>query len=243
MEVGQLGGLASSRVDHDHRPGVVGRDRLEDSTGLVEPVGMPRVLAHEHGDLGVVEVAVEVRAEHAPVDPSLSGLLLRQGIRPVRDAEASTGRRAVGPDQMVPLAPTPVVEDPLATVTVDHTLQAGSHIGDRSVPVDLDVGAVRHAFHRRREATRVVLVVVQPQRLLTGVALRRPVTLVATDAGERSVLDPHLDPAVAGAENAHRLLIVGHGGLLGGERQPEPTRTGRADSSPCTGRLRPWRLP
>ena len=67
--------------------------------------------------------------------------------------------------------------------------EALGDLGDRGVPVDLLVAAVGAAAHRRGQPGAVVLVVVEPQRLVAGVALRRRMLLVAADLGERAVFE------------------------------------------------------
>ena len=147
--------------------------------------------------------------EHLGVDPELAGLLLGQGVRPVAGAEGPQGRPAVRAAEVVPLAATAEVEDRLATVLVPHLGEARRHLGDRGVPVDLLERPVGPSPQRAREPVAAVLVVVQAQRLLAGVALRRRVGLVAPDALEPPAVltsEAHLDPAVALAQDAGRGL-------------------------------------
>src|ERR1700757_3677655 len=63
------------------------------------------------------------------------------------------------------------------------------------------------------QSISVVLVLIQPQGLVTGVTLRTRMLLVAPDAGQCAILDLHDDAAVAFAENAcGRLPVTGHRG-------------------------------
>ena len=93
VEVGQLGRLGAPRIDDDQRPRRVAGDLLQRRAGVGEAVGLPRVLADEDGDLGVLEVAAGVSAEHLGVDPELAGLLLGQRARPEARAERGARRR------------------------------------------------------------------------------------------------------------------------------------------------------
>ena len=83
VDVGEIGRLGAPRVDDDQRAVRVVGDLLEDPAGLREAVRLPRVLAPEHGDLGVLVVAGGVAAraaEQLPVDPELAGLLLGERV-------------------------------------------------------------------------------------------------------------------------------------------------------------------
>ena len=207
--VGELGGLGAARVDDDERTVGIAGDLLQRGAGVRQPVGLPRVLADEQPDLGVLEVAPHVRAEHLPVHPELAGLLLRERVRPERRAEGGPGGGGVRAAEVVPLPATPVVEDRRAAPGVAHVGEAGRHLGDRGVPVDLLEGAVGPAAHGRGEAVRTVLVVVEPQGLLARVAVRRRMGLVPADAREPAAVvtaEAHLDAAVALAEDAGRRM-------------------------------------
>ena len=146
--VGQVGGLGAPGVDHHHRPTRVGGDLLQHPPRLVEAVAVPRVLAEEHGDLRLVELAVGVGAEQVALHPRLARLLLGQRVGPPGDAERLAGRCPVGAAQVVALAAAAVVQDPVAAVLVDDPLEPGGDLGDRRVPVDLLVAAVLGAAQR-----------------------------------------------------------------------------------------------
>ena len=215
VEVGQLGGLGAPRVEDDHRTRRVARDLLQRGAGAGDAVALPRVLADEDRDLGVLEVAAHVGAEHLAVDPELAGLLLGEGVRAEPRAEGGPGAGGVGAAEVVPLPAAPVVEDRLPAVGVAHLGEPGRHLGDGGVPVDLLERAVVAAAQRGRQPVPAVLVVVEAQRLLARVALRRRVGLVAADALEAATVvaaEAHLDAAVALAEDAGRWLpgVVAH---------------------------------
>ena len=178
---GEVGGLGAPRVEDDEGAVRVVGDRLQDGAGPGEAVRLPRVLAEEEGDLGVLEVGRGVAvlaAEEATVDPELAGLLLGQGVGGVHGAEGTPGAAAVGAAQVVPLAATAVVEDRRATVGVADRREALGHLGDGGVPVDLLEGAVGRRRNGLRQPLAAVLVVVEAQGLLAGVALRARVGLV-----------------------------------------------------------------
>jgi hypothetical protein len=137
VEVCKLGGVGQHRVDHDHRPrGVLG-DLLEHYARTREALGHPRVLADEHGHLGVLELAPGMRAVHPVLDPRLPRLLLRQRARPVARPERSQERAAVAAAQVVALTPAAVVKDRLATVSVADRGAALRDLPKCRVPVDL----------------------------------------------------------------------------------------------------------
>src|ERR1700736_6745806 len=112
---------------------------------------------------------------------------------------------------MVTLAAAAVVENLVAAVGVTNVLDALPDFGDRSVPVDFLVAAVGGSAHRGRQPVGVVLVVVEPQRLVAGVALRGRVVLVAADLGEVATVELHDDAAVALTQDARGgFPISGH---------------------------------
>src|ERR1700739_2404549 len=114
---------------------------------------------------------------------------------------------------MVALPAAAVVEDLVPAVGVTDVLEPLGDLDNRGVPVDLLVAAVGTPAHRRRQASAIVLVVVQPQRLVAGVTLRSRVLLVAPDARQAAILDLYDDAAVAFAEDAcGGLPFTGHRG-------------------------------
>ena len=158
MEVGQRGGLRAARIDHDQRARRILGDLLEDDARAREAVRLPRVLADEHRDLGALEVrrGVTARAaEQLTVDPELAGLLLRQRVRHVADAERGARRRRIRAAEVVGLPAAAVVEDRLAAVLVAdraQPLRRSRAIG--GVPVDRLERAVRPARAAGRRAGR-----------------------------------------------------------------------------------------
>src|SRR5581483_3381143 len=172
-----------------------------------EAMRLPRVLAHEDADLGLGEVGPhDGGAEHGGVHPELAGLLLGQRtgaeLRPV----GGQRRAGVGAPQMVALATTAVVEDRLTAVLGADGPQPGGDLGDGGVPADLLVGAVGPAAQRAQHPLgAAVLVAVQPQRLLAGVALGARVPLVAPhllQAAAVGATEADLEAAVALAQDA-----------------------------------------
>ena len=197
VEVGQVRRLGAPGVEHDHGPGRIASDLLEGRAGVGETVGLPGVLADEHGDLGLVEVGPHVSAQELAVHEHLTGLLLGQRVRAEGRAQRGAGGAGVGAAEMVPLPAAAVVEDRLAAML----------LADRGVPVDLLETAVSAAPQRRGQAVATVLVVVQAQGLLAGVALGGRVGLVASDPFEPAAVvaaQTDLDAAVALAQDAGR---------------------------------------
>src|ERR1700730_6067328 len=112
---------------------------------------------------------------------------------------------------MLPRAAAAVVENLVAAVVVTNVLEALRDFGDRGVPVDFLVAAVGGSAHRGRQPVGVVLVVVEPQRLVAGEALRRWGVLVAADLGETATGAVHTDGAGAIAQEARcRFPVSGH---------------------------------
>ena len=227
VEVGEFGGLGDPRIDHDHRALFVLGDRLERGAGARDAVAHPWVLADEEGDFAVVELAAHGVAEHDAVDPDFAALLLADGAAAVPATETLVQRGAVGPAQMVALTAAPVVDDLVAAELVADRTETLGHLARRRVPVDLFEGAVVTAAKRvEHPFASTVLVVVESQRLLARVPLRRRMVLVATDAFERvpDRTETDLDTAVALTQDACRLVpgrldvgarVVG-GGVVGG---------------------------
>ena len=112
--------LRRGSITINDRAGIVD-DRLQHRAGAREAVRLPRVLAHEHRDLGVLEVAGRVAArppEELTVDPELARLLLRERVRRVDDAESAARRAAIATTEMVGLAAAAVIEDRRTAVRV-----------------------------------------------------------------------------------------------------------------------------
>ena len=172
----------------------------------------PRVLARKERDLAVLEVAAQRRAEHLAHHQHLAGLLLRDGVRLEPNTERALGRRAIGAAEMVALPAAAVVDDRLAAMGVANRRQPLGDLANGGVPVDLLEGSVGSSAQRAQQPlTATVLVVVEAERLLAGVALRRRVGLVATDPFEGPPVGSQadLDPAVALAQDAGGLMPLG----------------------------------
>src|SRR5690606_36447475 len=131
--------------------------------------------------------------------------LLSQGTRAVPPAERPEHRQAVRTAQVVALSAAAVVQERFAAMGVADRAQAGGDFGDRGVPADLVGGAVGAAAQRAQDATVVtVLVVVEAQRLLAGVALAGGVGLVAADPLEAARGGhPRVERRVARRAEAH----------------------------------------
>src|SRR5215212_8869493 len=83
MDVGHLGGVRQYRVDHDHRAARILGDFVEYDAGTRKALRHPWVLPDEHRYLGVFELAAGVSTVEVGVDPRLTGLFLRECVRPV----------------------------------------------------------------------------------------------------------------------------------------------------------------
>src|SRR5262249_21952669 len=141
------------------------------------------------------------------------GLLLRQRIGPVARTKRLQECTAIRPAEVIALPAATVIEDFVAAVGVADVLEALGYLDNRCVPVDLFVGSVGASAHRRGQSGPVVLIVVQPQRLVAGVTLRTGMLLVAPYTGQLAVFYLHDDAAVAFAEDAcGGLPISGHRG-------------------------------
>ncbi len=80
VEVGHLGGVGDHRIDDDHRAGRIFGDLVEHHPRSRKALRHPRVLPDEHRDFGVLEFAPGMATVEVPVDPGLTGFLLRQRI-------------------------------------------------------------------------------------------------------------------------------------------------------------------
>ena len=229
MDVGHLRGVGDHRVDHDHGAAGILGDLVEHGSCAREALRHPRVLADEHRDLGVFELAAGVPPVEVGVDPRLAGLLLRERVRPVVRTKHLEEGAAVGAAEMVTLPAAAVVEDLVPAVGIGDALEARGDLGNRGVPVDFLVAAVGTPAHGGGQPIAVVLVVVQPQRLVAGVTLRGGMVLVAADLGEVATVELHDDAAVAFAQDAGGgLPITDHGGVSFQTSRPAAGRaTGR----------------
>jgi hypothetical protein len=110
--------------------------------------------------------------------------------------------------EVIPLSAAAEVEDRFAAVHVADRRQASGHLADGGVPVDLLEGAVGAAAQRHGQPIRAVLVVIEPQRLVAGIARGDRMGPVAADAREAPAVELHLDAAVALAQDARGALPV-----------------------------------
>ena len=85
---------------------------------------------------------------------------------------------------VVALPAAAVEAERLPAVTASDVLQARGDLIQGRIPADRFVGPVRAASHRSVEAVRTALIVLEPQRLFTRVALRAGMLLVAADLGQ-----------------------------------------------------------
>src|SRR5271155_5836387 len=173
MVVRHLGRLGATRIDHYQRTIRVSRDVAQNGTRALEAMRLPWVLADEHGDLGLLVAAAEAGPEEFVVDPELAGLFLGERVGAENRAERAPGRGAVASAKMIPLPAAAVIEDARAAELLANFKEAGSDLADRGIPVDFLEVAVGSPPHRRSQPVPAILVVVNPLRLLAGVALRR----------------------------------------------------------------------
>src|SRR5208282_251890 len=102
---------------------------------------------------------------------------------------------------MVALSAAAVIENARAAVSVAHSLEAGSDLVNRGIPIDFLERSVGAAPKRRRQPVLAVLVVVDPLRLLAGVAVRRDVLAIPTHASDTAPVELHFDSAVHTAQD------------------------------------------
>ena len=122
-----------------------------------------------------------------PLTQRLARLLLGDGAGAEAGAEGVERGAGVRAAEVVALPAAAVVDDRLAAVGVTDLAEPGGDLADRRVPVDLLERAVGAPPQRVQDPlAAAVLVVVEPQRLLARVALRRRMGLVATDPLERA---------------------------------------------------------
>jgi hypothetical protein len=166
-----VGGFASSRVDDDQRAFRVLGDPVNERPRPRETVRLPWILAEEDRHFTVLEIAVCPDPQHLARNPELARLLLCQCIRTVTDAERFQPGLDVCAAEMIALTATAVIEDLVAAELVADGMKASGNLGNRRIPVNRLVAAVRLATHRRRQPVGAVLVEVQALRLLAHVAL------------------------------------------------------------------------
>ena len=127
-------------------------------------------------------------------------------FRAVLHAEGLQHAAGVRAGEVVALPAAAVVEDLVAADRVADAHQALGDLGDGDVPRHLFERAVVATAQRRGEPVSPVLVVVDPQGLLAGVALRGGMLLVAPHTGDLAAVEPHLDAAVVRAQHAGGLV-------------------------------------
>src|SRR5262249_59987108 len=109
-----------------------------------------------------------------------------------------------------PAPPPAIMAHALAAVGARAGAEPCGNFGDRGVPVDaLDRAAGAPPEGVEHALTAAVLVVIEPQRFLAGIALRGGMPLVSADLLEAAAVlaaELHEDAAVALAEDARRRL-------------------------------------
>ena len=101
--VGHLRRLRAPRVDDHHRAIRILGDLFHHATGFGEAVAHPGVLADEHGDLGVFDIAACVGVVQAGLDVGLARLLLRQRVGTELHSERRLHAPSVRTTEMVAL--------------------------------------------------------------------------------------------------------------------------------------------
>ena len=97
-------------------------DRLQQRPRARETVRLPRVLADEHRDFAMLEIAVDAATHHLALHPRFAGLLLGERIGAVLDAERLQRAVGVGRAEVIALAAAAVVQDRVAAVLVADLL-------------------------------------------------------------------------------------------------------------------------
>ena len=185
VEVGELGCLGDDRVDaRSSSARGPSRSRAATTRARGKLCDMPRVLADEDRRPRRARSRRACGRRRASVDPDLAGLLLGQRARAVARAERPQERSAVGAAEVVSLAAAAVVEDRLAAVLVAEPPRSRRRSRRSPCPSRSPRSCRRPPPQRRGQAVAAVLVVVEPHRLVAGVALRGRVRLVAADPSE-----------------------------------------------------------
>ena len=89
---------------------------------------------------------------------------------------------------MISLTAATVIKDFVTAVRIANGGEALHDLAGRGVPIDDFEGTVRLASQRRCNAVLTVLIVIQPRRLLTEIALRSGVILVPTDTHDLAII-------------------------------------------------------
>jgi hypothetical protein len=116
---------------------------------------------------------------------------------------------------MVSLAATAVVEDRLTAMRVTDRRQTCGHFSDRGVPVNLFETAVTAPTERTCQAVRAILVEIDAMGLLTGIALRSGMRIVAAHLYEAAAVFTaklYLDTTITLTENAGSRFPLSLGG-------------------------------
>ena len=206
--VRHLGGFAAARVDDDHRAVRVLLDLAQDHPCASEAVRLEWVLAQEDGHLGVLEIAMHAGAHHLALHPGFAGLLLRQRIGAVDDAQRLDRAVGIRAAEVVSLAATAVVKDAGAAVPGLDVGQLLGDLADGGRPVDVLVAAVGATTLGAADAVTPVLIEVHALRLLADVALRGGVVLVPSGLHDAPAFGLDLQSAVQRADDASRLLPI-----------------------------------
>ena len=89
---------------------------------------------------------------------------------------------------MISLTAATVIKDLVTAVRIANRGEALHDFTGRCIPIDDLEGTVWLASQRRCDAVLTVLIVIQPRRLLTEIALRSGVILVPTDTHNLAII-------------------------------------------------------
>src|SRR5580704_11577571 len=124
MVIGHFCGFGATRIDHDERAVWIGRYVAQNGAGALKAMGLPRVLADEHGNLSVLIASAETGPKEHMIHPELAGLFLGQSVGAEYRAKRAARRCSITADEMVSLPAAAVIENARATPSIANLDEA-----------------------------------------------------------------------------------------------------------------------
>src|SRR5258705_2370686 len=208
MKVRRRSRLSAARINSDHPTPCILFDLIEMSPRASESMRLVRIAAEHHQQVAVLDILRRVailRAKQVTIDPEVTGLLLRERVSEIRRAHRAHQRNCEWTARNIALPSAAIERKRIAAVRGADLIQALRDLAQRRIPGDWLEAAVGAPAQRSRQAIRLILVVVEPLRLLTSIALGIRMQFVAAHLDYPAPLSDDLDSAVDVAEVAGSL--------------------------------------
>jgi hypothetical protein len=200
MDVREFCRFRAPGVDDDHRALRVFAEVTQGIAGIGNSVRLKRIGTDEKNVIGVFDVfrgMTGLVPKKAPIEPEIAGLFLTERI--VRKTAFHRRKQLAGvrSAEVVALTSTADEGKRIAAMFFANAQQTHGNVRQSFVPAHPDKRAVRLAFERMLQAIVVVLVMLEPCRLLAKIPFGNRVVVIAADPGELVPVDIDAQATIA----------------------------------------------